>query len=317
MGDGSEHLEIRWIKPGTVTHELALHCALNAHAPPTSSAAAPEVTALLAKVHDGTLSIDLLLGAFHGEELICAALAAEPPGKAALVSIPVDLEPTGRYRAALSLLQTLQTMAWERSIVLLEALVAPGQLRVGHVLREAGFRYLTSLRYLRRDRAASGGGSTIAGDLEWVPYGPHWERLFQEAVEATYVESLDCPELTGLRPIADVLAGHRATGVFDSSLWWVARRGKEPVGVILLNQIPGAGALEVVYMGVAQAARGTGVAHALLDQAVAAAKRVGASTLALAVDQRNTPARRLYAGWGFIETGARDAWIATSVPTRV
>jgi GNAT superfamily N-acetyltransferase len=130
------------------------------------------------------------------------------------------------------------------------------------------------------------------------------------------VESLDCPELTGLRPIAEVLAGHRATGLFDSSLWWVARRGEEPVGVMLLNRIPDVEALEVVYMGVAQAARGTGVADGLLDQAVAAAKQAGASTLALAVDQRNTPARRLYTRWGFTETGARDAWIATSVPTR-
>ncbi len=65
-------------------------------------------------------------------------------------------------------------------------------------------------------------------------------------------------------------------------------------------------------MGVAQVARGTGVADAVMQRAVEAAGRVGANSLALAVDQRNTPARKLYGRWGFIEFAARDAWIITS-----
>jgi hypothetical protein len=51
-----------------------------------------------------------------------------------------------------------------------------------------------------------------------------------------------------------------------------------------------------------------------MRRAVDAAGRVGARSLALAVDQRNTPARKLYARWGFIEFAARDAWIVTSPP---
>jgi ribosomal protein S18 acetylase RimI-like enzyme len=75
--------------------------------------------------------------------------------------------------------------------------------------------------------------------------------------------------------------------------------------------------VEIVYMGVAQVARGTGVANALLFQAAQIAGQRGARSLALAVDHRNAPARRLYARWGFAEFGVRDAWIATPCPTEV
>ena len=68
-------------------------------------------------------------------------------------------------------------------------------------------------------------------------------------------------------------------------------------------------------MGVAQVARGTGVADALLQRAVQTAADVSLTTLALAVDERNTPALRLYRRWGFVDTGVRDAWIASSPPT--
>ena len=82
------------------------------------------------------------------------------------------------------------------------------------------------------------------------------------------------------------------------------------MGVLLLNGIAERRALEVVYMGVAPSARGAGVGDALLERAVKVASTVGASTLALAVDERNAPARRLYQRWGFREVGLRDAWIA-------
>jgi GNAT superfamily N-acetyltransferase len=262
-----------------------------------------------------------------------------------------DLRPDIKYQATVAVLQVVQTMAWSRSIGLLEVLVTPGSPELGRALREAGFRYLTRLRYLKRhvSRGEAGGGvacpsrrhrhglgpqhggATLgyatprlktraahplahpdaASELEWVHYTPDRELLFQDALERTYVQSLDCPELTGLRRTADVLAGHRAADVFDPALWWVAMHSQEPVGVILINRIPSEPALELVYMGVAQVARGTGVADALLGRAVVAASKVSATILALAVDERNTPARRMYTRWGFLETGARDAWIAS------
>ena len=209
------------------------------------------------------------------------------------------------------MLRRLQVAARERSLTLLEALVRPESQPVGRAMAEAGFRYLTRLCYLRIDlpgRAPYPPGPT---DLEWVTYAPDREGLFREAIELTYAQSLDCPELSGLRPSSDALAGHRATGIFDPALWFVAMRGGQPLGLILLNRIVPEPALELVYMGVAQPVRRQGVANALLGRAFDSAGSVGAVLVALAVDERNLAARRLYARWGFSEMTTRDAWIAS------
>jgi ribosomal protein S18 acetylase RimI-like enzyme len=70
--------------------------------------------------------------------------------------------------------------------------------------------------------------------------------------------------------------------------------------------------LEIVYLGVAQPARKTGVANALLARAVQIARARNDALLMLGVDERNEPARRLYDRWGFLEAARKDVWIATS-----
>jgi GNAT superfamily N-acetyltransferase len=269
------------------------------------------VSDLIAGARRGDVSIELLFGAYQRSELVSACLAVESSGGAALVFVPTDLRSPTECEGAAAALRALQEAAWARSIALLEALPVPGSEMLERVLQNAGFRCLTNLRYLRRGDSRIAPFSLVVRDLEWVSYVPDVEPLFQEAIERSYVQSLDCPELTGLRPTAAALAGHRATGIFDPTCWWVVKRHGEPVGVILLNRMRSARGLEVVYMGVAQLARGTGVADALLRRAVEAAARHGDNILALAVDERNTPARRMYARWGFVETGVRAAWIAT------
>ncbi len=315
MGSINDRLNVRQIAAGTADFHLALHSALNA-APSTAGAdPAPQVASLLINVRRGMASIDLLFGAYLADELVTACLAVESPGATALVFVSNDLRPAIRYRAAVMTIQALQPAARQRSLALLEALVAPPLHQLGRVFREAGFRYLTRLLYLKRAGSHCTPLPRTSSDLEWVQYTPDCEALFERAIERTYVQSQDCTELTGLRRVADVLVGHRATAIFNPGLWWVAMRGGESVGVILLNRMPSDPALEVVYMGVAQPARGQGVADAMLARAVSEANRISANTLTLAVDQRNTPARRLYARWGFVETGVRDAWIAS--PCRI
>ncbi|UCC30555.1 MAG: GNAT family N-acetyltransferase [Phycisphaerales bacterium] len=315
MSNGGDEFQITRIVAGSAARHAALHLAFDIEPPPAEGTSAAPVADLLASVRRKTVSIDLLLGAYRGRELVTACLAAESPGAAALVFVPGKLETDVKYRATVATLKSLQALAWDRSIVILEVLVAPGRGVLGDLLKESGFRYLTRLRYLMRDATRKGRSFKAAHDLEWVEYAPDRELLFQRTVEETYTQSQDCPELTGLRRTAEVLAGHRATGIFDPALWWVAMRGDKPVGVMLLNRIPHRPVLEVVYMGVAHAARRTGVADALLQRALDVGARMGVVGLSLAVDQRNTPARRMYARWDFVEKGARDAWIVTSPRT--
>ncbi len=315
MNGPNANLEVRLVHREDPNHSTALHVALSARPPGRVGRPDPRVAGLLADSRDRSLSIELLVAAFQGDECLSAALAVESPGRAALVFVPEDEDADDRRQATIACLQTLQRAARERCIILLEMLLPPHSERLAVSVRASGFRYLTRLLYLRRpvDPAACRFGP--AGDLRWVTCGAGEDELFADAVERTYAQSLDCPELTGLRPMSDVLAAHRAAGVFDPTLWSVALRRDEPVAVLLLNRLPRQPALEIVYMGVAQVARGAGVANDVLRRAVDTASRAGATSLALAVDQRNAPARRVYARWGFAEFAARDAWIVTSPPT--
>ena len=67
--------------------------------------------------------------------------------------------------------------------------------------------------------------------------------------------------------------------------------------------------MEVVYTGVLRAARRQGLAETMMRRALRRTEEVGLLRITLAVDAENTPARRLYEGLGFVETGGRRAWI--------
>jgi GNAT superfamily N-acetyltransferase len=314
MAGAREQFEIRLIDNHHADYEPTLHRVLGLDPPPPGGVPAPLVADLLAGACRQDPRTQLLLGAYQGSRLKTGCLLHMLPGAAAMVFTPSRIPTEIDFRATVALLRTAKTVAWQESIALLEALTASESKVLGRALIEAGFNHLTRLIYLRRPGARLDSSGTAGSDLEWVQYTPDQKPLFLDALERTYVQSLDCPELTGLRTAADVLAGHRATGVFDAALWWAAKRHGEPVGLILLNRIPRERTLEVVYMGVARPARGTGVADALLHRAIETVSRKDVKGLTLAVDERNAPARRMYARWGFAEVDLRDAWIA--IPPR-
>lgn len=92
--------------------------------------------------------------------------------------------------------------------------------------------------------------------------------------------------------MSDVLAGHRAAGALDPPFWSVAARDADPVVLLLLSRFARQEAVEIVYMGVAQVSRGTGVAADEVRRAVKAARQFSAKPLALSLDRRHTPARK-------------------------
>jgi [ribosomal protein S18]-alanine N-acetyltransferase len=67
---------------------------------------------------------------------------------------------------------------------------------------------------------------------------------------------------------------------------------------------------EILSIAVAPAHRGQGLARKLLDVHMRRLAGYGISSLFLEVDERNTPARRLYAGFGFGEVGRRGSYYA-------
>ena len=315
MGDEAIPLDVRRIAAGTADYRVALHMALDVR-PPAGDQHAPQVASILKRAEDGRHSVDLLFGVYAGNRLVTAVAGLTSPGAMALILFSSDLLTAERRLGVLAALKAVLAASQQRSIAILEALISPESQSQAKVLSEVGFRRLTCLRYLQRPVAAATPDSKGRCELDWVSYSPETELLFERIVEQTYVQTQDCPELSGLMPVSAVVAGHRATGVFEPGLWWTAVRDGDPVGVMLLSRLASDPALEIVYMGVAQPARRQGVAHALLDRAVACARSNGATGLTLAVDERNAPAVGLYERWGFTEFGVRDAWIASPVLER-
>ena len=256
------------------------------------------------------MNLDLLVGGFHAGRLTAAAMAVESPGRHAIVHLsPSAVSPVSPHLSQ-PMLRTLQAEAWKRDLVLLQVMALPGESELERVIAASGFRFLAELIYAERPRGAPVPTHVASLPLEYVTYTPARHALFLDALEQTYAESLDCAGLSGVRHTEDVLAGHRATGRHDPSLWFVAQRAGAAAGVLLLSTLRDRKIMEVVYMGVAQAFRRCGVAHALMQKCHEVVGARGHYATTLAVDSVNTPARALYRRWGFLETGRRRAWIA-------
>jgi ribosomal protein S18 acetylase RimI-like enzyme len=148
-------------------------------------------------------------------------------------------------------------------------------------------------------------------DFEWRLFDPALEAEFRAVLQATYVGSLDMPELEGVRGLDDILGGHRAAGVFVPGRWRLGRLPGEPAAaaVLLMAAVAGRDAWEVVYLGLTPAARGRGLGRAVLRHALELA-RDQVPRLELAVDIRNTPAVRLYRAAGFTVRDRRAVHLA-------
>ncbi len=191
----------------------------------------------------------------------------------------------------------------------------------GHVLsREAiagaGFQKMASLLYMERSLPEVGRmvDAQVRRQLEvtFEPYREANRGVFERMLQASYEKTLDCPELDGMRQTCDILDGHKAAGEFDPSLWTLARAAGEPVGVLLLNPVPAAGCVELVYLGIAAAHRGCGVGGALMTHGMGLIRGRTEKLVSLAVDDRNEPAMKLYRRWGFYVTGRKDAYMRAS-----
>ena len=108
-----------------------------------------------------------------------------------------------------------------------------------------------------------------------------------------------------MRSIDEVLAGHQSQGRYDPSTWWLAWLGGVPAGVLLLVE-DAPREWEIAYVGVVPSARRRGVARGLMHHALCHARMVDAARLMLSVDDRNTPACRLYHELGFEKYDHRE-----------
>lgn len=197
----------------------------------------------------------------------------------------------------------------DRRLYYVQALIEPEAAAKCDLLEVNGFSHLTQLIYLQREVSFPWFDPPDPHEATWITYDQARHEMFARMLLATYADSQDCPELTGVRSIDAVIASHKAAGQFDPALWELAGVRGEPAGCVLLAPLAGGPLVEVVYMGVASAWRRHGVGRLLLRRALQHCRTLGARELTAVVDRRNDPARQLYARFGFKPMAAREAYV--------
>ena len=268
-----------------------------------------QVEVLMEAVASGEISPQGLLGTSRGGQLTGAVFAKVEPGRAAMVWTPrlIDGEPKA---TAAKLLDAASQWLAGRDVRIAQIQVELDHHNDDALARAHGYQSLGDLLYL----VAAEGQFPVRlpqCPLDFEPYDVENHKRLAKVVEATYQETLDCPQLNGVREIEDVIEGYRATGVFDPSRWLIVRHDGKDVGCLLLADHPEHENWELVYMGVAAAHRGHGWGMAIARHAQWLTRQAGRPRLVLAVDAGNAPAIKMYAAVGF------QAWERRSVLLRV
>jgi GNAT superfamily N-acetyltransferase len=247
------------------------------------------------------------------EQLLWAVLPMTSPGKTMMLLVPPRLRPavTARHVAEICAAAVLEPRF--EGVRLVQALLDPQSSAVHRAMLEAGFEDIAELMYVAREVLSPIGGRIMPDStLRLWRYDRAHHARFASVIDRTYVDTLDCPKLNGLRDVEDVTESHKASGEFDPELWHLLSDiDNNDLGVLLLNRLHGRAGYELVYIGMVPEGRGKRLSDALVRVAINTLAREGGGHIVAAVDAQNTPARRLYQRHGFGHVSSRRALAKT------
>jgi len=243
----------------------------------------------------------------HGK-LVWAALPVLNPGKTLLLLTGSNI-PDSAFPAAAQLVTELCDYFGQHEVHLAQALFEPEHAQARQLFTDLGFTQVAELIYLQGYVPRIAKSPPLPQKMRFIEYSPQNHALFADGILQSYRDSLDCPALSGLRDIEDIIAGHRATGEHVPGMWQLIMEDDKPRGVLLLSRIPHTDAVELVYLGLSVPARGKGLGTVLMQQAMHLIVADHRRSLTLAVDSKNEPALRLYFRHGMQRIAARVAMI--------
>lgn len=237
-------------------------------------------------------------------------LALPNAGRTAMVFITSPRTPGEVPRLARLIEHAHQRLDRAR-IALAQALLETGELLHVKAFERARYTRLATLQYLERrlGRIKASPAPDWPEEVTLLEYRPEREGLFKEALAESYVDTLDCPALCGLRDIEDVFRDHRGQGVQDAELWTLVLWKGRPAAVMLLNPLADGESVELSYLGVGATFRKRGLARRLMALAMRRLSDRRFRRFTLAVDDRNQPALALYRSFGLACTDRRLAYI--------
>ena len=216
-----------------------------------------QIDQVLGAAESGTICLDGLAVHRSANGPIGAMLFLQSAGRTVMTWPPrvrEDLPRERKFQIESALMAELDRFSESRNTRVIQSLLAPSD-KGSVVLQQHGFVQLTRLIYLRRSLTGSMPPEPSAM-VRYQSYSDEFREAFLATLQGSYVDSLDCPELNGVRACEDVLASHMAQGVFDPAHWYLARVTRKWAGCLLLAGLPEYNAIEVAYMGVVPHARG-------------------------------------------------------------
>jgi mycothiol synthase len=243
---------------------------------------------------------------------LAVALVVEGPGRTGMLFFSPPGAPGVDRRVLVRLIGEISRDAIEGGVSLVQVLVDPADSLQQEVLLDSGLTLLAELSYMKRDLMGQPPGPREnRADIVWRNYKQFTEVELGEVISQTYVDSLDCPPLRGLREMPDVISGHKCSGMFCPEAWWIlslagARRA---AGCILVNDSVKAPIADIIYMGVVPEFRRRGLGSAMLARAAEQACGRNCQGISVAVDARNTRAEMAYEQAGFVESHRRLVYV--------
>ncbi len=303
--------------PTTAQRRQVLEILLSAR---PSEEIASAVDELLAAERAGETSLDGLTAAWRGGQPV-AATWVQRHGQGGAELWPPRRSRTEPAATSDALLRHVIDDAFSRRVTVVQCLVREVDTEAVTSLQSTGFAKIASLLYMvclgRELSRESPAASSSATSLTFEPYRTTNAARMAAVVERTYVGTLDCPGLGGLRDVRDVIDAYHATGRFDPASWWFVRREDvdhqvSDIGCALMTGHPRNTQAELMYMGLVPEARSQGLGREVVQHVKRAARTAGFRRLVVAVDRNNTPALRVYEGEGFHVWDERDVWIKTN-----
>ena len=241
--------------------------------------------------------------------VLSTVLASINPGRTAMlfVSTPRTEE---EISIAVEVIQAASSALAEEGLCLVQALVTPDERREIKAFEGGGLTPIATLSYMqaslgRRHRKPV----TPPEGSEFRSYRPEDRDVVEDLLARTYIDTLDCPGLVGLRAMNDIVDGHMNSGIFKPDWWTILSVGDSAVGACLINKARDGKAAELVYLGITPEMRGRGCGRTLLSHALWKVAQTTQKTVVLAVDESNTPALAMYREAGFVPTTRRHALV--------